>query len=162
MLKFVSYDVVFQEVPHEITLAINLSRCPNRCKGCHSPHLMGDIGEILDENAIDFLLQKYSSSVTCFCFMGGDNDPKSVEQLAKYVKQNTSNRIKTAWYSGKPLFPKDCSLSSFDFLKIGPYLEAFGALDSPYTNQRFYKIENGKMFDKTELFKKEKFFEKLI
>ena len=39
MLKYAGYDIVFQEIPDEVTLALNLSGCPNGCPGCHSPHL---------------------------------------------------------------------------------------------------------------------------
>lgn len=71
MLKYVDYDILFQEIPDEVTLAINLSRCPYRCKGCHSPQLQSDIGEELNEEALLRLLQRYGKSVTCICFMGG-------------------------------------------------------------------------------------------
>ncbi len=72
MLKYTDYDIVFQEIPDEVTLAVNLSGCPHRCKGgCHSPHLQQDIGEELNEEAISRLLQLYEHSITCICFMGG-------------------------------------------------------------------------------------------
>ena len=45
MLKYAGYDIVFQEIPDEVTLALNLSGCPNGCPGCHSPHLQRDEGE---------------------------------------------------------------------------------------------------------------------
>ena len=41
MLKYYNYDIVFQEYPDEVTLAINLTMCPNRCVGCHSAYLRG-------------------------------------------------------------------------------------------------------------------------
>ena len=47
MLKYTNTDIVFQEIPDEVTLAVNLSGCPCRCPGCHSPQLWGDIGEPL-------------------------------------------------------------------------------------------------------------------
>ena len=49
MLRYADYDIVFQEIPDEVTLAINLSNCPNHCKGCHSAYLMEDVGEPLTE-----------------------------------------------------------------------------------------------------------------
>ena len=52
MLKYVNYDIVFQEFPDEVTLAINLSLCPNGCPGCHSAYLKEDIGEELTEENI--------------------------------------------------------------------------------------------------------------
>ena len=39
MLKYVNTDIVFQEIPDEVTLAVNISNCPCRCPGCHSQYL---------------------------------------------------------------------------------------------------------------------------
>ena len=39
MLKYVNTAVVFQEIPDEVTLAINISGCPCRCPGCHSHNI---------------------------------------------------------------------------------------------------------------------------
>ena len=52
MLRFHNFDVVFAEIPGETTLAVNLTGCPNRCPGCHSPHLQGSGGEVLDDDAL--------------------------------------------------------------------------------------------------------------
>jgi anaerobic ribonucleoside-triphosphate reductase activating protein len=150
MLKYTNYNVVFQEVPNEVTLAINISGCPNKCKGCHSPYLMQDIGEWLTISVLDNFIVKYGESITCICFMGGDNNPKEVEHLATHIKQST--HLKTAWYSGKNLLPDNISPLNFNFIKLGPYIQELGALKSPTTNQRFYEIINGKMVDKTHLF----------
>ena len=55
MLKYTETDIVFQEIPDEVTLAVNLSGCPCRCPGCHSKHLWGDVGEPLTDEALDKL-----------------------------------------------------------------------------------------------------------
>ncbi|MDR3119106.1 MAG: anaerobic ribonucleoside-triphosphate reductase activating protein [Mediterranea sp.] len=154
MLQFASYDIVFQEIPNEITLAINLTGCPNSCKGCHSPHLMENAGTVLDRDSLDVLLDTYGGAVTCVCFMGGDASPKEVEALAGYVRNKTGGRMKTGWYSGKPALPKDCLLEHFDYIKLGPYIEHLGGLDSAATNQRLYRIDNGTMIDETSRFRK--------
>ncbi len=156
MLKFVNYSVVFREVPNEVTLAINISGCPNKCKGCHSPHLMEDVGAVLDNEMLYSLLCRYNNAITCVCFMGGDAEPEKVEQLAFFVRRATNGRIKTAWYSGKSQLPRGFIIESFNYIKLGPYIEKLGGLDSPFTNQRFYKIEEGRMVDKTCLFAKRK------
>ena len=53
MLKYVNSSVVFQEIPDEVTLAINISNCPCHCPGCHSKYLWEDIGLPLTTGAID-------------------------------------------------------------------------------------------------------------
>ena len=251
MLKFQSYDIVFQEVPGEVTLAINISGCPNGCKRCHSPHLKEDSGEALDEVALTGLLEKYGDAITCVCFMGGDSDPREVKRLSAFVRKVTGSGIKdaggkmgemgtsvksdairvadttdatgvmgatgaahtpskclnnsndatnsclanatntirsrpentisitaehiknsmgvtrsrsknatgyrhplkTAWYSGRQNLPECLAPEQFDFIKLGPYVEHLGGLNSATTNQRFYRIESGTMIDITERFR---------
>lgn len=153
MLPLAGYDIVFQEIPGEVTLALNISGCPNRCNGCHSPHLQEDIGDSLDTALLTGLLERYGDAVTCVCFMGGDAAPEEVDMLAYYVREMTRNRLKTGWYSGRPYIPESiASLRNFDYVKLGPYVELLGGLDSPTTNQRFYKVTNGIMMDMTDSF----------
>ena len=75
MVRYHNFDIVFAEIPDETTLAINITNCPNRCPGCHSPHLQRDGGERLDAETLQRLLDRYGRSVTCVCFMGGDAAP---------------------------------------------------------------------------------------
>lgn len=154
MLRYANYDIVFQEVPNEVTLAINISNCPNRCKGCHSPYLMENKGEVLDENVLIGLLEKYGKAITCICFMGGDSSPAEIEMLATFAKAQTSGRIKTGWYSGRPALPPHCSLQKFNYIKLGPYIEHLGGLDSVTTNQHFYRVDGNEMVDITKWFQK--------
>ncbi len=101
MLRYTDYDIVFQEIPDEVTLAINISNCPNRCKGCHSAYLMEDVGDLLTEESLSALLQKYGSAATCVCFMGGDAEPMEVERLARFISSGQAfPAVKVGWYSG--------------------------------------------------------------
>jgi len=154
MLKYHSYSIVFQEIPDEITLAINITNCPNRCQGCHSPWLQKDVGSPLNEEVIKRLVAEYGKAVTCMCFMGGDAVPEEVDYLSGFIKSFTNNHLKTAWYSGKKYFPEQCSLKNFDYLKLGAYIEILGGIDNIDTNQRFYQIINEDLIDKTHLFLK--------
>ena len=152
-LKVASYDIVFQEIPGEVTLALNLSGCPCHCRGCHSPHLWEDTGEPLTTELLDFLTDKYRGLITCVAFMGGDQAPEEVARLAAYITNHQSpitnhqSPLRTAWYSGRPYHPEtfnadtsfNFQLSIFNFVKLGPYVEALGGLKSPKTNQRLYK-----------------------
>ena len=38
-MKYNSIDILMQEVPDEISLAYEITGCPNMCKKCHSPEL---------------------------------------------------------------------------------------------------------------------------
>ncbi len=154
MLKYTDYDIVFQEIPNEVTLAINLSNCPHRCKGCHSPQLMQDIGNHLTRSELENLLSRYGSSITCVCFMGGDASPDTVEHFAAFIKQKTLGRIKTAWYSGVDKLSNERKINNFNFIKVGGYKEDLGGLDSKTTNQRLYKVENNSLTDITVLMQK--------
>ncbi len=147
MLKVASFDIVFQEIPGEVTLALNLSNCPCHCPGCHSQHLAQDIGEPLNEELMDGLIARYGSMITCVAFMGGDADPEDVAKWAHYVRP-----LKTAWYSGRMNMPQD--EKAFDYVKLGPYIESLGGLKSPDTNQRFYKREEDTWNDITSVFQK--------
>ena len=147
-MKFVDWDIVFQEVPDEVTLAINISACPHRCTGCHSPHLWEDIGEPLTEETIDEWLMRYAS-VTCVGLMGGDADIEAVCRMARYIRQKGK---KVAWYTGYACLPADFPIADFDYIKTGPYIQTLGGLRSARTNQRFYKIVAGQMQDETVRF----------
>lgn len=152
MLKYVDAKITFAEVPDEITLCINISNCPCHCKGCHSPYLAEDIGNILDNKVITTLIG-VNKGISCVSIMGGDSDVDSVNRLAKYIKFKWNN-LKVAWYSGRQELSKDIELSNFDFIKLGPYKEEFGPLNSKTTNQRFYKVSDGELVDITSKFRK--------
>ncbi|MCR4582255.1 MAG: anaerobic ribonucleoside-triphosphate reductase activating protein [Prevotella sp.] len=155
MLKYVNTGVVFQEIPDETTLSINISGCPNHCPGCHSQYLWADIGKPLNEQSLQQLLAEVGGDVTCVCFMGGDNDPAEVERLAQWLHHNYPP-YKVGWYSGKQYFPRIISRDSFDYFKLGPYLEHLGPLKSPTTNQRLYKkVADGEYVDITYRFWKQ-------
>lgn len=162
MLLFSNYSIVFQEVPGEVSLAINLSACPNRCPGCHSPQLQERIGTPLTEDILRGWPDCYANAITCVCFLGGDADPFEIERLAFYIQNFTQafhgkGRLKTCWYSGKSNLPKDFNLNCLNYLKLGPYLYEKGGLDSPIGNQRFFRIErNNQLTDLTYLFWKVK------
>ena len=139
MLKCYSYDIVCQEIPDEITLAVNISCCPNRCPGCHSPWLWEDIGEPLTEELLSGLMDRYAAAITCFCFMGGDADPAQIMRLSGLIRQKWP-QVKTAWYSGRKTLPENFDPAMLDYVKLGPYIAEAGGLKSPKTNQKLYRL----------------------
>lgn len=160
MIKYVDYDIVFQEVPGEVSLALNISNCPNRCPGCHSPHLQEDIGRDLEEDLPE-LLKKYAGMITCVLFLGTGNDPVTFRSIVSRIV--VVNKLKTAVYSGMDLPDSKLALLEYadyvgfpDYIKVGSYKAELGGLSSPATNQRMYKWNHKKCFheDITHLFRK--------
>lgn len=139
MIKYYNSMVVFEEIPNEITLAINITNCPCHCKGCHSKFLWEDIGTELTFEELDRLIER-NDGITCVCFMGGDSDPKYVNELAQHIIKTKPDSIKIAWYSGKDSINEYVNLNNFDYIKIGHYDEEFGGLNKKTTNQKLYKI----------------------
>ena len=149
MLKYVDTKVTFSEVPDEISLCINISNCPCHCKNCHSSYLAQDIGTELTFNEVRKLIKK-NSGISCIAFMGGDSEPKRIDALASFVTNHY--QLKVAWYSGRQELSKEIDLQNFDFIKLGPYIEEFGPLNSRTTNQRFYKVNGKELVDITSKF----------
>lgn len=150
MLKYVDTKVTFSEVPDEISLCINISNCPCHCKNCHSSYLAQDIGTELTFNEVRKLIKK-NSGVSCIALMGGDAEPDKINTLASFII-NHYNPIKVAWYSGRQELSNRIDLCNFDYIKLGPYKEEFGPLNSRTTNQRFYKVSDGELINITSKF----------
>ena len=150
MLKYVNTMVTFSEVPDEISLCIEISNCPCHCKNCHSSYLAEDIGEsliykdthnnrtVINGSPLSKLIEA-NKGITCVCLMGGDSNPEYINILGKSIKLH---HLKSAWYSGRQELSKEIDLKNFDFIKLGPYIEELGPLNSKTTNQKFYKVEN--------------------
>lgn len=138
-MKFVDTKVVFRELPNEITLAINISGCPCACHGCHSSYLAQDIGTPLSWGVLSNLIQQ-NIGITAISLMGGDADPSTINQLARYVKSYFN--IKVGWYSGRQALSDKIDLQYFDYIKLGPWLENRGPLNNRNTNQRLYSVEH--------------------
>lgn len=148
MLKYVDAEVVFAEIPDEITLAINISNCPCHCEGCHSSYLAEDIGEPLDLQHLTDLIDK-NKGITCVCIMGGDANPSEVDDIAQDIKEYYPE-LKVGWYSGRQELSKEIDLYNFDYVKLGPYIKDKGPLNCKTTNQVLLEIEvaQNKVFKK--------------
>lgn len=150
MLKYLNTQVTFAEVPDEITLCINITGCKNGCKNCHSSYLAQDIGTELTFNEVRKLIKK-NSGISCIALMGGDAEPDKINTLASFIV-NHYGSIKVAWYSGRQELNNNIGLCNFDYIKLGPYKEEFGPLNSRTTNQRFYKVNGKELVDITNKF----------
>ena len=153
MIKYYNAMVVFEEIPNEITLAINITNCPCHCKGCHSKFLWEDVGTELTMEELDRLIEK-NKGITTVCFMGGDANPSEINELAKsiFMMDFCNHTYNIGWYSGRDELSDEIELELFDYIKLGHYDEELGGLNKETTNQRLYKVKNGELEDITSLF----------
>lgn len=151
-LKYVNYAIVLEEVPDEISLAINISGCIYKCKGCHSQYLWEYTGNYLKED-IEKIINPYKDYITCVCFMGGDQNIIELYEICELIKNKYN--LKICIYSGHragDVFAKFVANKLIDYLKTGAYISELGGLNNPNTNQKMFKIENGIMKDITKKF----------
>ena len=152
MLKYTDTQIVFEEIPDEITLAINISNCPNHCPGCHSPYLREDIGEELYGDTLMKLIAK-NEGITCVLFMGEGKDEEHLFRLIDLMHNLNHNdalfsslvlngrKLKIGLYTGSE-HVSEFLWENLDYIKLGPYIEELGPLNNPNTNQRLYKHED--------------------
>ena len=149
-MKYLNYAITFREFPDEISLCINITECPHRCKGCHSPELWEDVGEELTTDILNKLIN-VNKGITLVGFMGGDSNPVIINYLAAYVVLNHPG-LKVGWYSGNKEISEEIDTDWFDYIKLGPYIAEKGPLNNPNTNQKMYHYTGTEVKDITYKF----------
>lgn len=137
MLKYVPRmtNIVLEEIPDKVTLAVEISNCQGSCVGCHSPFLRQDIGEELTPDVIDSLIAA-NFGVNCFLLLGEGKDPAAVLAVAEHLRARHP-QIARAIYSGREAVEPEL-YEAFDYVKVGPYKAECGPLNERTTNQRLY------------------------
>lgn len=139
-LFFSNPQVVLQEVPDEISLALSISGCNLGCNGCHSSETWDKFyGSELTDNVLCNLLTKHKH-ISCVLIYDGLHDVDRLIELLAIVK---SFNLKTAMYTGLEHLEPDV-LAMLDYYKLGKYNKNLGGLSSPITNQKLYKSINNK------------------
>ncbi|QEM88631.1 anaerobic ribonucleoside-triphosphate reductase activating protein [Glaesserella parasuis] len=145
-LRFISEQIVWQEVPNETSLAFLISGCPLGCKGCHSIESwkLGS-GQILSEIYLQQRLAQYQGLISCVLFMGGEWLPELLLQRLQLVRQSG---LKTCLYTGLELeqLPPEI-LAVLDYVKTGRWIAELGGLNCITTNQRFINLQTGKVLN---------------
>lgn len=137
ILKTLDPVVSLQEVPGEISLIFQITGCPHQCAGCHSAELWSNLGAELTFPKFKSELQRYEGLLTCVCFFGGEWAQDSLFCFLKYAQQCG---YKTCLYSGAVTISPDF-YKYLNYLKLGPWIQALGGLDSKNTNQIFYDLD---------------------
>ncbi|XXQ68596.1 anaerobic ribonucleoside-triphosphate reductase activating protein [Neisseriaceae bacterium B1] len=143
LLHFTQQQIVWQEVPNEVSLAFLISGCPLRCVSCHSADSWkANRGEILSADYLRVRLQQYRELISCVLFLGGEWQPENLFSLLKIAREEFS--LQTCLYTGyeRDELPPEL-LSELTYLKTGRWLSERGGLDNPNTNQKFIDLRTG-------------------
>ena len=137
MIKYIPEltDIVLEEIPDRVTLAVEISNCRGSCPGCHSPFLKQDLGVELTPAAVDKLIAD-NFGVNCFLLLGEGRDLQALLGIAAFLKEYHPE-VERAVYSGRTEVEPEV-WAAFDYVKLGPYVESLGPLNEPTTNQRLY------------------------
>lgn len=138
-MYYKNIDVVYQEVPNEVSLCLSFSGCPIRCVGCHSPELWSYKNSTkLTTDVLDSVINKYDGLISCVLFMGGDWEEDCIDMF-QYIKDNYPS-LKLCLYSGYDLIDQKY-YHILDYIKLGAYQQELGGLNSSTTNQKFITIQ---------------------
>jgi anaerobic ribonucleoside-triphosphate reductase activating protein len=137
MIKYIPEltDIVLEEIPDRVTMAVEISNCRGSCIGCHSPFLKQDIGVELTPDAVDRLIAD-NFGVNCFLLLGEGKDPEALLRIAEHLRVHHPD-LERAVYSGRPEVEPEI-YAAFDYVKVGPYVAELGPLNERTTNQRLY------------------------
>lgn len=143
-MRYLNWDITFQEVPNEISLSFSITGCPIRCLGCHSPELWSSRnGKELTFEKLQELINRYRGQITAVLFLGGEWHE---EELISFLQLAKSHSLKTCLYTGKET-ASEAILSHLDFLKTGSWISEKGGLDSETTNQKFIDVKNNQILN---------------
>lgn len=141
-MNFLSRQLVFREIPDEISLSYLITGCPLKCPNCHSADSWNSSsGQRLSEWVLLEDIKKYRSAISCVLFMGGEWNEV---ELVNLLKLALSQSLKTALYTGA----NDVSVnikSNLNYLKTGPYIESLGGLSSSKTNQKLINVHTNEI-----------------
>lgn len=147
MLNYLKKSVCFQEVPNEISLTFSIAGCPRHCFNCSWKSIeKQEQAKPLTNSVYSRFLNKYKGLASCVLFLGGDWETQDLITKLKMAKEKG---YKTCLYTGceMNLVHEDIK-NNLDFIKVGPYVEELGGLNSPKTNQRFIDLVHNVILNK--------------
>jgi anaerobic ribonucleoside-triphosphate reductase activating protein len=140
VLRFTAEQIVFQEVPGEVSLAFTIAGCPLGCKGCHSSYSWRpDTGCLLTPEYFRHRLQSYENLISCVLFLGGEWQAHNLLPLLTLARQAGLN---TCLYTGLDDVTDELK-QQLTYLKTGRWLAERGGLNSRATNQIFTDLRTG-------------------
>lgn len=143
-MNYLSRQIVFREIPDEVSMSYLITGCSYRCPVCHSADSWSEkAGKLLNLETLSAHLQKYKQWITCVLFMGGEWHEQELIQFCQLARREN---LKTALYTGAEQV-SPALLACLDYLKTGPYVQKLGGLDSPHSNQKLINVKTGEILN---------------
>ena len=139
MLRYYTEEVVWTEIPGEVTISYAIAGCPLRCEGCSWQIAPPGEPKPLEESHYLHTLSKYQGLASCVLFLGGEWEEESLLSLLQLARERD---YKTGLYTGLSKISETLK-AQLDYLKTGAYVPRLGGLDSPDTNQRLIRLSDG-------------------
>lgn len=146
MLKFYNKQVVFQEVPNEISVSFSVAGCRLNCPGCSwKTAVLSMMEKELSDEYYCKVLKDYQGLASCVLFYGGEWESEDLIHKLQIAKQMG---YKTCLYTGLNLEKvKPEIVSELNYIKVGPYIASLGGLNSPTTNQRLINLDTNEVLN---------------
>ena len=137
-------QVLFQEIPDEISLAFTITGCPLQCRGCHSTDTWDPrTGCALSNSLYRDYLKRYGNMISCVLFFGGEWHLNALQDKLLIARKMG---LKTCLYTGLDCVPERIH-PHLNYLKTGPWRRALGGLESTTTNQRLIELSTGNLLN---------------
>lgn len=123
----------------------NVTGCPRKCPGCHTPELQTEAGETLDSDTVKSIVRYHAITekepITTILFFGGDHDPEFISLLEE-VWEEYYMQFSLALYTGVETKEEVSPYLRryLRYLKVGSYKESLGPITSNTTNQRLWDL----------------------
>lgn len=145
IMNIFDYSVTFAELRDQVNLTFFVSGCPYNCNGC-SWKGTDKVPFFLSKDEFKSIIEKYVNKCTAIVFLGGEwySDFKDYIDIAK------EKGFKTCLYTGVNTFNDfeqnfNNLKENLDYLKVGRWIKDLGGLNTKNTNQKLYKLNNGKI-----------------
>jgi anaerobic ribonucleoside-triphosphate reductase activating protein len=150
LVPVVDWGITFNEVPDKVAVYFELGDCNKHCKGCHSPELWEPMeGAPLDVFA-KIAAMAVDKGANAICVLGGTDCNSFSRDTLVFFLRVLAKTAPVCLYAGSDDIKAMQELAEqgeCTWLKTGSYKEELGGLQSPTTNQRFFKREQRQHID---------------
>lgn len=144
MFNTLSPQILFQEVPDEVSLGFTVTGCSLMCKGCHSTDTWSRYaGAPLSKDLFITYLKQYADFVSCVIFFGGEWQQGKLIEMLDIAH---TFKLKTCLYTGLVQVPQEIR-KRLTFLKTGPWIKELGGLHKITTNQKFIEVSSDNLLN---------------